>query len=284
MGTVATVKVYAADEDAASRQAAAAFGEMRRLEDLFTSYRESELTRLNRRAWGGPVAAPEEMFEILRLSVEYWRKYDGAFDVTVGPAVRAWGFMGGPFRVPAAEERARHEARRTVAFARAGMEVDLGGIAKGYAAEKAARVLAAAGVDRGVVNIGESSYFALGPPPGRSGWPVGVMDPRPPHRVVVTLELESNTALSTSGTYGKSFRRGGRSYSHVIDPRTVSPAVVEGSATVICASGAEAEAASKAVLLLPAGRRGELAAVRWVRLELRGGRMEREQSRNLVSR
>lgn len=296
MGTVATIKLYAASDAVASQHAAAAFAELRRLEDIFTNYRDSELTRMNQEAAVGPVQLSAEMFELLRASLGYSRQYEGAFDVTVGRAVRAWGFLGGGFRVPSLRERKQiretvgagwlrlDEEKRTVAFAKAGVEVDFGGIAKGYAAEKVARLLQTGGVERALVNVGESSYFALGPPPGRVGWPVAVLDPRPPHNPVLLLELPPFHALSTSGTYGKSFRKGGRIYSHLFDPRTAAPAALEGSATVICRSGAEAEAASKSVLLLSADRRRKLAGIRYVRLEVRKGGLLREQSPDLMAK
>ena len=284
MGTVAAVKLYASDEAAVQDQAARVFAEMRRLEDIFTNYRDSELTRLNRDAARTPVTLSGEMFELLRLSLEYSEKYHRAFDVTVGPAVRAWGFLGGPFRVPCADERRRlrqvvgadglrfDSTRRTVSFRRPGMELDFGGIAKGYAAEKAARLLARLGVRRALVNLGDSSFFALGPPPGRRGWPVAVLDPRPPHAPAAVLELPPFHALSTSGTYGRSFREAGALYTHLFDPRTAEPVSLEASATVICRSGAESEAASKAVLLLAPAQLAAFKDIEWLRLEVRSGR------------
>jgi len=254
MGTLATVKLCARDAAAAWL----AFAEMRRLDDRFTTYRESELTRLNRRAAAEPVPVSGEMFGLLELAARFARRYAGAFDVTLGPAVRAWGFLGGPFRVPAAAEQESirrrvgieglklDPSRRTVRFLKPGMEIDLGGIAKGYAAERAARVLAGAGVERAIVSLGESSLFALGPPPGRASWPVAVLDAQArPSRVV---ELAPFTALSTSGAYGRSFRAAGRVYSHLFDPRTATPLETTATASAVCPSGAESEAAAKALL------------------------------------
>ena len=256
MGTLAIVKLFAPGEAEADAHTAAAFAELRRLEDIFTNYRESELTRLNAMAADQPVRLSDEMFELVDLAIQYARKYAGAFDPTVGPAVRAWGFLGGPFRVPGEVERrqlrelvgveglALDREHRTLRFRRRGMELDFGGIAKGYAAEKVARLLAARGVERGIVSLGESSLFALGPPPGRESWPVALRDD--PDTVV---ELPPWSGLSTSSTFGRSFQAGNRVYGHLFDAATAEPVNIEASATVICASGAESEAAVKAALL-----------------------------------
>ena len=164
-----------------------ALAELRRLDDIFTNYRDSELTRLNQKATERPVSLSDDMLELLKESLTYWRKYEGTFDVTIGPAVRAWGFLNGPARVPAAAARERlresvgmdgvelDAIRRTARFRRRGMELDFGGIAKGYAAEGAARLLERAGVERALIDFGESSFYSLRAPPGKSGWPVTVV-------------------------------------------------------------------------------------------------------------
>lgn len=291
MGTVATVKLYAADEATARRLAGTAFAELRRLEDIFTNYRDSELTRLNRQAVDNPVRASDDMYALVAESLAYWRKYEGTFDVTIGPAIRAWGFLGGPPHIPDAFELEKLRERigmggvdlnrtaHSVRFRRSGMELDFGGIAKGYAAEKAARLLERAGVARALIDFGESSFYSLGPPPGEQGWPVSVIDPRTPDQAVEFTQLPPFSALSTSGTYGRTFTKEGRTYSHLFDPRSAAPVNVEASVTVICRSGAESEAAAKAVLLLSPAKRRALRGVEWLRLEVRNGALVRERSR-----
>ena len=281
MGTTATVKVFAGNESSAQAWASDAFAELHRLDDVFTNYRDSELTRLNRDAARGPVPLSADMHELVRLSIEYARKYDGAFDPTVGPAVRAWGFLGDALRIPSPEARGKlrqligienlafDPGLRTLAFRQPGVELDFGGIAKGYAAEKVARLLESEGVERALVNLGDSSYYALGAPPGQEGWPIAVLDPRRPHGPVEVLELAPHMALSTSGTYGRTFRRGTRVFSHIFDPRTGEPVSGKISATVISASGAESEAAAKAVLLFTPARLRTLRGVDYLRLEAR---------------
>ncbi len=261
MGTVATVKLFATDETAAEDYAAIAFAELHRLEDIFTSFRDSELTRLNAAAAERPVQLSDEMFELLGAAIEYSRKYAGAFDPTVGPAVRAWGFMGGPLRMPGLAERQKirelvgidgidlDPRRRAVSFRRRGMEIDFGGIAKGYAAEKVARLLGRRGVERGLVDLGESSLFSLGPPPGRRGWPVALRDDPS-----VLLELPAWSALSTSSTRT------------LFNPRTAEPVSMEASATVVCRSGAESEAAVKAILLRPDSWEWRPSCGEWIRV------------------
>lgn len=258
MGTVATLTVYAGGEAQADEYSRIAFGELRRIDSLLTNYRDSELTQLNARAAAGPVPVSPELYDVVNESIALSRRYGGAFDITVGPALRAWGFFGEHPRVSTADLRARigcekielDPALRTVRFVAPGMEIDLGGAAKGYAVERAARLLERAGVVRALVSLGESSLYAVGAPPGESGWPVAVRDVRDPARVAEVVLLPPGYALSTSGTYVRRFRSGGREYSHLFDPKTARPIAVRGSATVICRSGLESEAAAKAVLLL----------------------------------
>jgi thiamine biosynthesis lipoprotein len=211
MGCTCTVRACGADAPARREAVAAALDEVDRLDRLMSHYRpESPLSRVNREAGKGPVAVDPELFALIAESLRWSRESDGAFDVTVGPLMKAWGFFQDEGRVPSAGELAaareavgfRHvvldEEARTVRFDRPGVELDLGGIGKGYALDRVVALLRAHGVASALVNLGGSSVYGLGAPPGKEAWEVGVQDPTAPARTALTVRLRDR-ALSVSG-------------------------------------------------------------------------------------
>src|SRR3981081_2830249 len=215
MGTSFEVYVYAADRDRASELFEAAFDEIERVEQALSNYRSSsELSRINAIAADAPVVTDPEVFALLERVLDYSRQSDGAFDVTVGKLMKAWGFFRGAGRYPSNEEltRAREQTgwqrvkvdprARSAFFLTRGIELDLGGIGKGYALDCVARVLRDAGVTAALINSGSSSIYAIGAPPGKAGWPVRVFDPLDRTRILSTILLKDQS-LSTSGTYDK---------------------------------------------------------------------------------
>lgn len=240
----------------------AAFEEIGRLDQQMSNYSEtSELTYINRNAARAGVIVEKELFDLLELSVAYSRKTSGAFDITVGPLMRAWGFFNGQGRVPEPRELSsvmarvgyRHltfnDAKRTIRFDHDGVELDLGGIAKGYAVDKAAAILSESGVTSALITSGASSIRAIGAPPNQKAWRVQVSDPLDRSRSVTSIEIKDQS-VSTSGCNEKTFKHAGKTYCHIMDPRTGHP--IEGilSATIISPSGVEAEALSKAVMVM----------------------------------
>jgi len=235
MGCTCTVRVCGGDPGGRRQAVAAALDEVDRLDRLMSHYRpDSPLSRLNREAARGPVALEPELFDVLAESLRWSRESDGAFDVTVGPLMKAWGFFGDEGRVPGRDELARvlevvghrHVLLDAEAFAvrfdRPGVEVDLGGIGKGYALDWAVIVLRSLGVSSALVNLGGSSVYGLGAPPGGKAWDVAIQDPTDPSRTALTVSLRDR-ALSVSGGYGRSFEKDGVTYAHVLDPRTGRP-------------------------------------------------------------
>jgi thiamine biosynthesis lipoprotein len=288
MGTLCEVRLWSESPRTAARGFAVAFAELHRLDRVFSNYRaDSELSHVNRQAADGAVGVTDEFWRLTREAVRHWRHSSGAFDVTVGPLMKAWGFYRGRPGVPGAtrlaEARARvgcdklvlDARRRTVRFHQPGMEIDFGGLAKGYAAERAGRVLKRLGLSRALVNLGGSSLYALGDPPregsASTGWVLAVADPAEPARTALLLELRGGWAVSTSGTYEKCFRAGEELLSHVLDPRSGQPLGGLRSATVVARSGRRAEALSKTLLLLHAAERRavrpRLRRADWVLLE-----------------
>ena len=213
----------------------AALDEVDRIDRLMSHYRpDSPLSRLNREAASGPVAVEPELLAFLDVCLRWSRESDGAFDVTVGPLMKAWGFFRDEGRVPGKEELAavlqvvgyRHvaldRAAGTVQFDRPGVELDLGGIGKGYAVDRVVDLLRRRGIASALVNLGGSSVYGLGAPPGREAWEIGIQDPTSPAKTALAVTLRDR-ALSVSGGYARSFEKDGVTYAHIMDPRTGTP-------------------------------------------------------------
>ena len=241
------------------RAAAKALEEIAAIERLMSIYRAgSDIARLNADGAEGEVEVDPRTFEVLGRAAEISRLTGGAFDVCVLPAEEAWGVKtGGTRAVPDAPVRVsgrvalREESGRF--FARAeprGTRVDLGGIAAGYAADRAASVLRAAGVRGALVDIGGDVY-CLGMSAGGTPWRVGIRHPRS-QGVLVALDL-SDRAVATSGDYEDCFIQDGKRYSHIFDPRTGSPAERGvASATIVADSCVVADALGTALVVMGA--------------------------------
>ena len=236
MGGNFAITLYSADRPRADAAADAAFAELRRLDSMLSNYRtDSEWSEVNRHAAERPVEVSLELFDLIAACLEYSRLSDGAFDITVGPLVKAWGFHDGSGRFP--DDAAAKDAlasvgythirldpgNHTVRFARARMEMDPGGIGKGYAIDRMIAVLKHHGIERALLSAAGSSIYALGAPPSADGWRVTIDAPDKPDRAACRLVLKDES-LSTSGISKKFFRVGGRTYGHIIDPRTGHPA------------------------------------------------------------
>jgi thiamine biosynthesis lipoprotein len=254
MACAYAILAYGGDAGELARSVEAAFDEVDRIDRLMSHYKpESPLSRLNREAARGPVAVEPELFDFIAESLRYGRDSGGAFDITVGPLMKAWGFFRGGGRVPSAQELAELRERvgyghvvldasaKTIRFDRPGVELDLGGIAKGYAVDRAVAVLRSGGVAAALVSAGGSTVFGLGAPPGRPAWEVGVQDPVDPGAAAFTVRLRDR-ALSVAGSYEKSFERDGVTYSHIMDPRTARPVQGVLSVAVLSTTGTEGDA------------------------------------------
>ena len=262
MGTSFEIYLYAPDRERATELFEVAFDEIERVEQALSNYRSSsELSRINANAADSPVTTDPEVFALLARALDYSQRTDGAFDVTVGKLMKAWGFFRGAGRYPSAEELARARAQtgwqnvrldnrmRSIYFLKRGIELDLGGIGKGYALDRVATLLREAGVKAALISSGSSSIYAIGAPPRKAGWTVSVFDPLDRTRSLSTVLLKDHS-LSTSGSYEKFFRLNGRTYCHIMDPRTGRP--VEGmlQTTVITPEATDSDALSTAVFVM----------------------------------
>jgi thiamine biosynthesis lipoprotein len=234
------------------------------LEGQLSIYRESsEVSELNRRALSEAVVVEGGLFGLLQRSVSLSAATDGAFDVTAGALVQAWGFFKGPRRVPRDDERTAALARtgwrhlildpgqRTVRFAVEGLQINLGSIGKGYALDRVATHLREAwGEPAGLIHGGKSSVYGLGTPPGESrGWSVGLEHPWNPERPLATVYLRDRAMATSAATY-KHLVHEGKKLGHILDPRTGWPAQGIASATTICPEAAEADALATAFYIL----------------------------------
>ena len=223
----------------------------------------SEVAWINARAGGLPVRVDARVFRLIQECAGISHKTDGAFDPSVGPLLRAWGFVGGSGHRPEGGELASARglvgmrdveldaSASTVRLPRAGMELDLGGVGKGWALDRAAAVLEEHGIENALLHGGTSSVHVLGRAtdgtPWRIGWRIpGEVEPR-------VLEL-NQPAVSISAPHGRCFTADGRLYGHVLDPRTGEPAQGVASACVTGASSTLCDALSTALLVL--GERG----------------------------
>jgi thiamine biosynthesis lipoprotein len=269
MGVEVRIVMYARDEGQAREAARAAFDKIAALEDIMSNYRpKSEIRLLGRRPgeWGD-VSAP--LFTVLARAIEVARMSDGAFDPTVGPLVALWREARRVKRLPsdAALDSARalvgwrrialDSVRRRVRLARRGMQLDLGGIAKGYAVQQAAVVLRTRGIASALVEAG-GDIAVTAAPPGESGWRVEV--PGADSIVRARAFALTNASISTSGPSAQFVEIGGVRYSHVVDPRTGVGLTSGAQATVIDTDGALADALSTALTVLSRGAAVSLLA------------------------
>ena len=265
------IEAYGPDADRLPRIVDEAFDEVDRIDRLMSHYKaNSPLSRVNREAAQHPVTVEAELFDFIADAMRYHRDSDGAFDITVGPLMKAWGFFEGEGRVPSEHELAaarRHVGgahvmlnplSKTIAFDEPGVELDLGGIAKGYAVDRVVELLRRRQIAAALISAGGSTIYGLGAPPGAGGWKVMLQDPVDPRQVAFAIELKDR-ALSVAGSSEKAFEAGGARYSHIMDPRTGRPAQGVLSVAVLASSGTAGDALDDAFFVLgPERSRGYL--------------------------
>jgi len=238
MGTTFSLVLYGDRRDKMEEAANSAFDELQRLHNLLSVYRpDSVWSQINRLAAQKPVALSQEVFSLLSRCLRYNQRSRGTFDITVGPLMKAWGIFKGNGRLPSENEittalakvGSRHlrlnHADRTVRFDIEGVEINPGGIGKGYAVDRIVRILRKKGIHTALVMASNSSIYGMGAPPGEPrGWKVDIRNPRRPRRHSAAEVFLKDLSLSTSGGYAQTFHAGGRVFSHIMDPRTGHPA------------------------------------------------------------
>lgn len=260
MGTSMQVQAIGGDEAARRAAIDEAFAAMAEVDRLMSNYRtDSELSHVNREAARTPVVVSDPLLRVIEAGQRVSAASNGAFDVTVGPLVRLWGFRDRVAHVPSAAELTAvrplvdyHQllidgAKHTIGFAREGMEIDLGGIAKGFAVEIAANVLRRRGLG-GFIDAGGNQYM-VGTPPGKTSWTVGIKNPDDPKRLIGVVEVKGGS-VSTSANDANALVAQGRRYGHLLDPHTLQPSSASLSATILSEDGTLADAMSKAAFIL----------------------------------
>jgi thiamine biosynthesis lipoprotein len=257
MGTRVYVEAWHDDAAAGARAVDAVIAEMNRINVLMSHYRpDSQLSQINARAAREPVAVDPELFDLIRTSIRFSELTGGAFDITYASV----GYLYDYRRHVHPDERAVAAAlpgvnyrnllldpqAHTVRYAREGMRIDLGGLAKGYACDRGVAILQAHGVRHALVTAGGDTRL-LGDRRGRP-WTIGIRHPDDRNRVVLSIPL-ADVGISTSGDYERYFDEDGVRYHHIIDPKTGhSPSGVR-SVTIIGPTATQTEGWSKGVFI-----------------------------------
>jgi len=266
MGVRVTITLYARDAGTAQRACRAAFTRIAEIDQVMSDYRpNSELMRLCARAGGAPVRVSDHLFFVLQRAVLLSERTQGAFDVTVGPFVQLWRRARRTGQFPTQQELSEAKQRvgyqkvvldakrRTVQLLVPGMLLDLGGIAKGYALDRALEELRRRGVRRAMLEAGGDIVAGLAPP-GTSGWRIRVAN-APPSRQWVYL---AKGAISSSGDTEQYVEYAGKRYSHIVDPRTGWGLTTRVAATVIARDGITSDSLATALCVLGEERGKEL--------------------------
>jgi FAD:protein FMN transferase len=260
MGTKFRILLYATDETVARIAARAAFERIAALDDCMSDYKpQSELMKLCANAGGDAVSVSSELFTVLAKAQEVAQKSDGAFDVTVSPVVRLWRLARRTQRLPDPDKLTKARAlvdyrnvrldagKQTVQLLKPGMQLDLGGIAKGYAADEALAVLKKHGIDSALIAAG-GDIAVSGAPPGMDGWDVAIA-PLEAGDAVPHLTLH-DAAVSTSGDTEQYVEIDGVRYSHIVDPHTGIGLTARSQVTVVARHGIDADSLTKVAAVL----------------------------------
>ncbi len=266
MGTFAEVSIYSNDEKTAGKAIEESLDEMERMDRIMSNYKkDSELSRLNKKAGKAPVPCNGELLDVIERSQYYSELSGGAFDITVSPIVALWGFFCEKGHVPPDKEIEKvlpvvsyknivinksNDPKKpaTIFFKNTQTQIDLGAIGKGYAVDKALEIIKKYGIDNGCINLGGNIYV-LGTPPGKNAWKIGVQHPRNVNEILGYLELK-NEATATSGDYERFFEFNGKRYSHIINPQTGRPVSGTIATTIVAPTGTEVDALSTSVFVL----------------------------------
>jgi FAD:protein FMN transferase len=263
MGTLVQLTVWTPDEAAAATAAKAVFKEIHRLDDMMTSWRDSEIFRINAAAGEHAVPVSDETLKVIERALDVSRRSHGIFDITVGSFRGLWKFdqdMDGSLPDPAeVKKRLRlvnwrdvivDKRHKTVRLRKKGERITLGGIAKGYAVDRGVAVIKRLGLHDFILQAGGDMYVSG----DKSGtpWVVGIRDPRGPRDASFAVAPVTDHSFSTSGDYERGFVKDGVRYHHIIDPRDGQPAHASRSVTVRAHDAFTADAWSKVLFILGA--------------------------------
>jgi FAD:protein FMN transferase len=262
MGTIFSLVMYGKDKAFLAEVANAVFEEIDRVDAQMSNYKpDSEISNIDRHAYQTDVLVEPRLFHLLQFALQRSADTGGAFDPTVGPLMKHWGFFRGHGRLPSQRElnevlkhvgykhiKLNPEAR-TIRFDIPGIDLDLGAIAKGYAVDRGVDVLRSDGVTSALLSSGMSSIYALGAPPGERAWTVTIRDPFDRQKAADILRLK-NYSISISGDYEKFFVINGKRYCHIMDPRTGWPVENMLSTVSLAATGTQTDGLSTSFFVM----------------------------------
>ncbi|MDD3269283.1 MAG: FAD:protein FMN transferase [Syntrophomonadaceae bacterium] len=268
MDTLIRIRVFSSDPESGAKALDEAFAEFARIGNLSDKFAEKNLSepeisdvyRVNKYAGIKAVKVSEDTLAMLEKSQYFADVSNGAFDVTVGPVMDLWGFGQAQYHLPSDRELKQkltlvgymriviNKQQKTVFLPQKGMSIDLGGIAKGYATDRAAQKLRQMGIKSAIINAGGNIY-ALGSKPDNSSWLAGIQDPREKSRLAAIIKV-NDTAVVSSGDYERYFISKGIRYHHILDPSAGKPARKAISTTIVAPSAADADVLSTALFVL----------------------------------
>jgi thiamine biosynthesis lipoprotein len=251
-----------------------ALAEISRIESMLTLYKPtSEVANINARAAAEPVRVSAEMFALLERAVALSRETNGAFDITIAPLVRCWGFMRGQGSIPSDSDIEEARANvgshlltlnaidRTIEFSRLGMMLDFGAFGKGYAVDRAIEILRDYEISSALLHGGTSTVLGIGRAENNLPWRIAVTGAPPGEEVLWLVDL-NETSLSVSAVWGKSFASQGQTFGHILDARTGRPSDRAELAAVNVPSAADSDALSTALLVEGPGSLANLSITR----------------------
>lgn len=261
MDTTLDFTIQGRDKAQAQQHVDAAVALVHRVEDETSRFKpKSDVSNVNAQAGIAPVKVSDDTFAIIKRAQEYSKLTNGAFDITVAPISKLWGFYDQKYRVPTPEEIALarqlvdyrkvilDEKNRTVMLAEKGMEIDLGGIAKGYAVGAVYDLFKQRGVRHALINFG-GAIGAVGNRVDGKDWVVGIKDPRGEGGALIGELKVSNNFVSSSGDYERFFIRNGKRYFHIFDPATGTNPTGVIATTVVGPNSMDADILSTTLLV-----------------------------------
>ncbi len=262
MGTILEFKLYCGDRGFCNQAISNAYLEVKKLDDMLSNYKaDSKLSEVNSLAGTGKIPVPREFIDLTERSLFFSNLTGGAFDITVGKLIELWRQGQQKNALPDSETVKKtisdcvgfdkiklYSKEEIIEINSQCVSIDFGGIGKGYAIDRAVAILKKKGIESGIINFG-GEIFAIGAPPGSSGWSIGVHNPLKADEPLSFIEVK-DMAVSTSGDYERYFEIRGKRYSHIIDTRTGIPVDAVPSVTVLSRSATDADALSTAISVM----------------------------------
>lgn len=297
MGTLFQITTVHTSIDSGKKAMYYALMEVERIENVMSNYKDSsEISYVNKYAFLHPVKVKGELFGIISRSIEYSKIFEGYFDITVGPLTNYWGFNSDhPIKTEPDEKRIKellefvnyefiklNSSDSTISFTKEGVQIDLGGIAKGYALDRAVDVMRKSGVNDFLIS-GGGDLYASGRKADGKKWVVGIKDPRNNDALLEVFEVE-NTGILTSGDYERFEIINGKRYHHIFNPKTGFPAPGSQSSTVVTDKCEEGVVLSKLLFIRGENYKNFLSGIPYYEISGDGSKLLDEKMENMINK